>query len=38
MTERNLTEGVLAGHLRQMAVPAALGVVFTTLYYIVDTY
>ena len=38
MTERNLTEGALAGHLRQMAVPAALGVVFTTLYNIVDTY
>ncbi len=38
MAERNLTEGALAGHLRQMAVPAALGMVFTTLYNVVDTY
>ncbi len=38
MSERNLTEGALAGHLRQMAVPAALGMVFTTLYNVVDTY
>ncbi len=38
MSERNLTEGALASHLRYMAVPAALGMVFTTLYNVVDTY
>lgn len=38
MSERNLTEGALAGHLRKMAVPAALGMMFTTLYNVVDTY
>ena len=38
MAERDLTEGALAGHLRKMAVPAALGMVFTTLYNVVDTY
>lgn len=38
MAERDLTEGPLAGHLRMMAVPAALGMVFTTLYNVVDTF
>ena len=38
MAERDLTHGALAGHLRKMAVPAALGMVFTTLYNVVDTY
>ncbi len=38
MAERDLTTGALADHLRQMAVPAALGMVFTTLYNVVDTY
>lgn len=38
MAERDLTSGSLFAHLRAMAVPAALGMVFSTLYNIVDTY
>lgn len=38
MAERDLTSGPLAGHLAAMAVPAAFGMLFTTLYNIVDTF
>lgn len=38
MAERDLTLGPLGPHLRAMAVPAALGMLFTTLYNVVDTY
>lgn len=38
MSERNLTEGALGDHLRKMALPAALGMLFTTLYNVVDTF
>lgn len=38
MSERDLTEGALGAHLRAMAAPAALGMLFTTLYNIVDAY
>ncbi len=36
--ERDLTVGPLAGHLRALAVPAGLGLLFTTLYNVVDAY
>lgn len=38
MAERDLTFGPLAPHLVAMAVPASLGMLFTTLYNLVDTY
>lgn len=38
MAERDLTQGPLGGHLKAMVVPAALGMLFTTLYNVVDTY
>ncbi|MEM7270569.1 MAG: MATE family efflux transporter [Pseudomonadota bacterium] len=38
MAERDLTTGPLTGHLAGMAVPAAFGMVATTLYNIVDVY
>ncbi|MEL7463039.1 MAG: MATE family efflux transporter [Pseudomonadota bacterium] len=38
MAERDLTEGSLGAHLASMVGPAALGMLFTTLYNIVDTY
>ena len=38
MAERDLTYGPLAPHLIAMAVPASLGMLFTTLYNLVDTY
>lgn len=34
----DLTEGPIAGHLARMAVPIAIGMVFQTLYYLVDLY
>ena len=34
----DLTEGSLAGHFRRLAVPAAIGMVFTTLYNVVDVF
>ena len=34
----DLTEGSLALHFRQLAVPAAIGMVFTTLYNVVDVF
>jgi putative MATE family efflux protein len=33
-----MTEGPIAGHLVRMAVPIAIGMVFQTLYYLVDLY
>jgi len=35
---QDLTEGPIAGHLVRMAVPIAVGMVFQTLYYLVDLY
>lgn len=37
-TGHDLTEGSIAGHLIRMAVPMALGMVFQTLYVLVDLY
>jgi putative MATE family efflux protein len=38
MARRDLTTGSIPGHFRAMAVPAAIGMVFTTLYNVVDVY
>ena len=38
MARADLTAGSIAGHFRTLAVPAALGMVFTTLYNVVDVY
>jgi putative MATE family efflux protein len=35
---QDLTEGPVAGHLVRMAVPIAIGMVFQTLYFLVDIY
>lgn len=35
---QDLTEGPIAGHLARMAIPIAIGMVFQTLYYLVDLY
>ena len=35
---KDLTQGSIAGHLVAMAVPIAIGMVFQTLYYLVDLY
>lgn len=35
---QDLTEGSIAGHLARMAIPIAIGMVFQTLYYLVDLY
>ena len=34
----DLTKGSIPGHFRRMAVPTAIGMVFTTLYNVVDSY
>jgi len=34
----DLTAGSIAGHFRRLAIPAALGMLFTTLYNVVDVY
>ena len=34
----DLTTGSLAQHFRRLAVPAAIGMVFTTLYNVVDVF
>ena len=34
----DLTEGSLGSHFRQLAIPAAFGMLFTTLYNVVDVY
>lgn len=38
MIEYDLTEGPLSGHFRRLAIPAAIGMLFSTLYNIVDTF
>lgn len=35
---RDLTEGPISGHLTRLAVPIAIGMVFQTLYYLIDLY
>ena len=34
----DLTTGAISGHFRNLAIPAAIGMLFTTLYNVVDTY
>ena len=34
----DLTKGSIPGHFRRMAIPTAIGMVFTTLYNVVDSY
>ncbi|MEP5088961.1 MAG: MATE family efflux transporter, partial [Paracoccaceae bacterium] len=36
--QQDLTQGALSGHFRQLAIPGALGMLFNTLYNIVDMY
>ena len=36
--ERDLTEGAILGHLRAVAIPAALSLLFVTLYNVIDTF
>ncbi|QPH55181.1 MATE family efflux transporter [Pontivivens ytuae] len=36
--ERDLTEGAILGHIRAVAVPAALSLLFVTLYNVIDTF
>lgn len=38
MIEHDLTQGPLSGHFRRLAVPAAIGMLFSTLYNVVDTF
>lgn len=38
MARRDLTTGPISGHFRTMAIPMAVGMVFTTLYNVVDVY
>lgn len=38
MQDIDLTEGTIASHFRALAVPAALGMLFSTLYNVVDVY
>ncbi len=38
MKKDDLTTGPMASHFRTLAVPAAFGMLFTTLYYVVDVY
>lgn len=38
MIEHDLTQGPLGGHFRRLAVPAAIGMLFSTLYNVVDTF
>ena len=37
-TSRDLTTGSISGHFRALAVPTAIGMIFTTLYNVVDVY
>ena len=37
-TNRDLTTGSIPGHFRALAVPTAIGMMFTTLYNVVDVY
>lgn len=36
--DRDLTQGPISGHFRALAVPAAIGMLFSTLYNVVDVY
>lgn len=38
MRDHDLTEGPISGHFRTLAVPAAMGMLFSTLYNVVDVY
>ncbi|MEM1400288.1 MAG: MATE family efflux transporter, partial [Pseudomonadota bacterium] len=38
MIVEDLTTGPIAGHFRRLALPAAIGMLFSTLYNIVDTF
>ena len=38
MQDHDLTEGPISGHFRTLAVPAAMGMLFSTLYNVVDIY
>jgi putative MATE family efflux protein len=38
MRDHDLTEGPISGHFRTLAIPAAMGMLFTTLYNVVDVY
>ena len=38
MRDHDLTEGSIASHFRTLAVPAAMGMLFSTLYNVVDVY
>lgn len=38
MQSHDLTDGAIAGHFRRIAIPAAVGMVFSTLYNVVDVY
>ncbi len=38
MLDQDLTEGPIAGHFRTLAIPAAMGMLFSTLYNVVDVY
>ncbi|MDA8747956.1 MATE family efflux transporter, partial [Litoreibacter sp.] len=38
MIDEDLTSGPINGHFRRLAIPAAIGMLFSTLYNIVDTY
>ncbi|SEW08962.1 putative efflux protein, MATE family [Cognatiyoonia koreensis] len=36
--DRDLTTGPISGHFRALAIPSAIGMLFSTLYNVVDTY
>lgn len=38
MIDADLTKGPLTGHFRRLAIPAAIGMLFSTLYNVVDTF
>ena len=38
MIAQDLTTGPLGGHFRRLAIPAAVGMLFSTLYNVVDTF
>lgn len=38
MRDVDLTQGPISGHFRTLAIPAAMGMLFTTLYNVVDVY
>jgi putative MATE family efflux protein len=38
MIDHDLTQGPLSGHFRRLAIPAAIGMLFSTLYNVVDTF